>query len=391
MITSVLIVLKHLIYGGTEKYTLNLANSLAEKGISVTLISGDGPLASHVSPKVNLYIMPISRKPRIKQITEKRILAIAEATRPQIIHAQCRTSLICSQLARKTLNIPIVTHEHHMYDPVDYPFIVNELIEGAEKIITIGPYTAKELVKNGVKKDAIVSVLNGVDTKTIFPITEQERKLSRESLGLLSSDKVVVCLSRLEPGKGIDKLAMGFVKVAKALPDAKLIIVGDDQDGLVKPLLRKIVEDNNLQKKVFILNGEYNVRKYHAVADVFCYPALSKGMAVMEAMAAGLPIVGKRTARKPFVVEDTVSGLMTEITAQYRIDPDQIAEKLVFLLSHSSIAKQMGKAARKRVERKFNLDMVIANILNVYKDVIDTYEILPKNTFVPDSVVTLPL
>ncbi len=82
MVTSVLIILKHLIYGGTEKYTLNLVNSLADKGISVTLISGDGPLASHVSPKVNLHIMPISRIPQILQITEKRILKIAKKYKP---------------------------------------------------------------------------------------------------------------------------------------------------------------------------------------------------------------------------------------------------------------------------------------------------------------------
>jgi len=160
MVKSVLIVLKHLIYGGTEKYTLNLVNSLTDKGISVTLISGDGPLANHISPKVNLHIMPISRSPRIKEITERRILEIARVCSPQIIHTQCRTSMVNSQLARTSLNLPLITHEHHMYDSQDYPFIVAELRNGAEKIITIGPYTARELTKNGIKKDGIISILN---------------------------------------------------------------------------------------------------------------------------------------------------------------------------------------------------------------------------------------
>lgn len=375
MVKSVLIVLKHLIYGGTEKYTLNLVNSLADKGIFVTLISGDGPLAAHVSSRVNLHIMPISRKPRIKEITERRILEIAKACSPQIIHAQCRTSMVISQLARTSLRVPLITHEHHMYDSEDYPFIVGELRNGAEKIITIGPYTARELIKNGIKKDGIISILNGVDVNTIFPVTTDERSAARMILKIHKKDKVVVCLSRLEQGKGIDKLARGFIEVARQIPEAKLFIVGDDEANLVKPFLREVIEKNKLQGRLIVLNGEYDIRKYHAVADVFCYPALGKGMAVMEAMAAGLPVVGKRTFRKPFVMQHGVSGVMTDETPAYKIDPGKIAESLIYLLNRPRLSQQMGKAGRTRIKQKFGLDRVVKNIIESYEEVIESHGI----------------
>ncbi|HZJ18098.1 MAG TPA: glycosyltransferase family 4 protein [Patescibacteria group bacterium] len=380
MVKSVLIVLKHLIYGGTEKYTLNLVNSLIDKNISVTLISGDGPLASHVSSKVNLHIMPISRKPRIREITEKRILEIAKACNPQIIHTQCRTSMVNSQLARTSLNLPLVTHEHHMYDSQDYPFIVDELRDGAEKIIAIGPYTKRKLVKNGIKKDGIISILNGVDVHNTFPISVKERATARKLLKIHKNDKVIICLSRLEQGKGIDKLAMGFIEVARQIPEAKLFIVGDDETNFIKPFLKELVEKNNLQNKLFILNGEYNIRKYHAVADVFCYPALGKGMAVMEAMAAALPVVGKRTFKKPFVVEHGISGFMTDETTFYKIDPGRMAENLINLLNNPKLSKKMGKAARERIEQKFNLDKTVENVIESYNEAIESYNLFSSKS-----------
>ncbi|MDD2823413.1 MAG: glycosyltransferase family 4 protein [Candidatus Daviesbacteria bacterium] len=381
MVKTVMIIAKHLIYGGTEKYTLNLVNSLVDKGISVVLVTSGGPLTSHISSNAKVFITPISRKYRIKEITEKRILEIARIYKPQVIHTQCRTSLVCSQLARTTLSIPLVTHEHHMYNKEDYPFIVNELNDGADKIITIGPYTAKELIKNGLKKNKIISILNGVDVQKVLPVTEQERKLARKYFNFNEKDKVIVCLSRVEPGKGIDKLIRGFVKVSKQIPEAKLVIAGDDYWDPLKTDLNDMRIAYNLQKKLFLFPGEYNVRKYHAVADVFCYPAIAKGMAVMEAMAAGLPVVGRKTIRKPLVVENNISGLMTNPTSSYVIDPDQIAEKLIYLLERISLARTMGKAARERIETKFNLENVVKKIMHTYEETISIRHLSPSRLY----------
>ena len=280
--------------------------------------------------------------------------------------------MVNSQLARTSLNLPLITHEHHMYDSQDYPFIVAELRNGAEKIITIGPYTARELTKNGIKKDGIISILNGVDVN-ILPVTTRERSAARMILGIHKKDKVIVCLSRLEQGKGIDKLARGFIEVASQIPEAKLFIIGDDETNLVKPFLKELIEKNNLKNRLFVLNGEYNIRKYHAVADVFCYPALGKGMAVMEAMAAGLPVVGKRTFRKPLVVQHGVSGVMTDETASYKIDPGKIAESLIYLLNRPKLSQQMGKAGRARIKKRFGLDRVVKNIIESYEEVIESH------------------
>jgi len=367
MITSVLIVHQHLIYGGAEKYTLNLVNSLVDKGIKVALVTGEGPLAEYLSPKVNHYIVPISRSPHVKKQTEISIYKIAKAHQVQIIHTQCRTSMLNSQLARTKLQIPLITHEHHMYNPEEYTQAVEELQEGADKIITIGPYTAQALIENGLQK-SITPIINGINMKNILPISQKEKFIARSSLNLEKSDKVIVCISRLEPGKGIDKLVRAFAIVAQTLPQAKLVVVGDDATQKTLSQITRIVKKHKLTNNFFYYPGEYNIRKYHAIADVFCYPPLGKGMAVMEAMAAGLPVVGKKTVKKPLVVEDKINGLMTEPSALYSIDPDQIAEKLIYLLHRPQLCRSMGKLGRKKIMSEFTLQRVIHHVLKVYSD-----------------------
>lgn len=379
MIKSVMIVVKHLIYGGTEKYTLNLANSLAERGIEVVLVTSGGPLADHLSSKVKVFYAPIGRKARDKRVSERKILEVAEKFKPEIIHTQCRTAMVCSQLARAYLNIPLITHEHHMYDDKDYPLIVDELDINSDRIITIGPYTSRKLIKYGMKKEKIITIINGVDIKSIVPIKVTERQEYRKMLNLKSTDKVIVCLSRIVKGKGIDKLILGFYKVVKKIPNAKLIIAGDDDEGDMNVIIENTIKVKKLQKKLFLFPGEYDIRKYHAVADVFCYPALCKGMAVMEAMAAGLPVVGKKTTKKPLAVEDGISGLMTEPTSKFLIDPDEIAEKLIHLLENPRKTHRMGKAARKRIVEKYNLEKMITKVLRSYNQTIKDHDLNPSS------------
>lgn len=375
MITSILIVHQHLIFGGAEKYTLNLANSLADKNITVTLITGDGPLSKYVSKKVNHYIMPISRLPAVRARAENVIYKIAKKHKVQIIHTQCRASMLNSQRARTKLNIPLISHEHHMYFPHEYAQAVEELQNGADKITTSGPYTTKSLIKHGLRM-SITSIINGIDVTNIHPISQKERADARTRLKLDKDDKVVLCISRLEPGKGIDKLVLGFIQVAQKIPQAKLIIVGNDATNETLSLILHVRKQYKLDDKVFYYPGEYDIRKYHAAADVFCYPALAKGMAVVEAMAAGLPVVGKKTIRKPLVVVDQVSGLMTKPSARFPIDPDQIAEKLDYLLERPLISRSMGKLGRQKILREFTLPRVIAEVLQVYADTLGAHSAL---------------
>lgn len=365
MIKSVLIALKQLNFGGSERYAINLANALVDKNISVILVAGQGPYAPHISPKIKLFFAPISRSGQNKHTAEKIIFDIVRKFKPQLIHTQCRNSLLCCQLARRIFKIPVVSHEHLAYKASEYAFVVNELNSNCDMVITIAPYLAKRLIRNGLKKTKVKIVLNGININDFSSVTKEERIKTRNSLNLTSYNKVILCLSRIVPGKGIEKLIDAFKIVYERIPSARLIIAGDDEWGGTKAKIEEKIVKSNLSGKALIYPAHFNIRKFHCVADVFCHPSINRGMAVMEAMASELPIVAKRSLTKPFVVEHKIHGLLLKTD-----DVGELADQLTILLRRKELARQMGEAARQRIIEKFNLDDVIKKTLNIYQQVI---------------------
>lgn len=374
MINSVLIVLKQLNFGGSERYAINLANALVDKNISVILVAGQGPYVPYISPKIKLFFAPISRDGQNKYLAEKIIFDIVKKNKPQLIHAQCRNSLLCCQLARRVFKIPIISHEHLAYKPSEYAFVVNELNSNCDMVITIAPYLAQRLIRSGLEKHRIKVVLNGINLNDFTPITKEERIKTRNSLNLTSYDKVILCLSRIVPGKGIERLVDAFEIVHKRVPNARLIIAGDDEWGGTKAKIEEKVIISNLAGKASIYPAHFNIRKFHSVADVFCHPSINRGMAVMEAMASELPIIAKRSLTKPFVAEHNIHGLLLQTDGV-----EELADQLTILLRRKVLARQMGKAARKRIEKKFNLDTVLKKILKVYGELVKPTEFYKEN------------
>lgn len=371
MVKSVLIVLKHLNFGGSERYAISLANALANKNILVMLVAGQGPYAPHISPKIKLFFAPISRSGRGNQISEKIIFDIARKYKPQVIHTQCRNSLLCCQVTRKTLRIPVISHEHLAYKDNEYAFVVNELNSNCDNVITITPYIAKKLVQNGLEKSKVKTVLNGVNLNDFPPIIKEEKIKACNSLNLRPDDKVILCLSRIVPGKNLEQLIDAFRIVYRKIPNAKLIIAGDDEWGGTKVKVEDKIKKHNLSGKALLYSAQFDIRKFHCVADVFCYPPINRGMAVMEAMASGLPIVAKESLTKPLVAEHNIHGLLVQTDKVY-----ELAGQLITLLRKKTLAGQMGKAARQRIEEKFNFDHVVKKTLKVYQQTIESNKLL---------------
>jgi glycosyltransferase involved in cell wall biosynthesis len=358
-------------FAGTERYTINLANALVEKGVQVTLVSSGGPYEPYISKKIKLYFAPIdARNDQNREVAENIILQVAQICKPQLIHSQCRNSLICSQRARNTLKIPALSVEHLAYKENEFPFVSSELIKYADKVITITPNIAKNLIKYGVDKSKIKIIYNGLNLNEFPNITKSQKVKARKQFNLKETDKVVLCLSRIVPEKGLDKLVEASSIIASRVENFKVLIAGDDEGCGTKQKLQNQIESLKLSHVVSLFPATHNIRLFHSAADIFCHPPISRGMSVMEAMASRLPIVAQKALGEPTVVLNNLNGLLLE-----KLTREDLADKLIFLLQNPRLAVTMGKSGYQRIKEVFNLEKTLDETLKTYEELVSSVKL----------------
>ena len=179
----------------------------------------------------------------------------------------------------------------------------------------------------------------------------------------LEGKRVAVFTGRLVPHKGVDVLLQALVQLPS---DVALIVVGAGPrlPSLVGQARRLRVED---RVRFCPRISDEDLPRYLSLADVFVFPSQSRlegfGLAVAEAMAAGLPVVVPDMPGVREVIEPGREGLLAE-----PLLASDLADKVRTLLDDPALAKRMGRAGRERAEARYALPIVARSLLNLYED-----------------------
>jgi glycosyltransferase involved in cell wall biosynthesis len=183
----------------------------------------------------------------------------------------------------------------------------------------------------------------------------------------LRGRRIVLFLSRLDRKKGLDLLLQGFVRSRRHSPEAALVIAGDGQPEYVAALKRQ-AESLGIAGDVLwtgFLEGE-NKDAAMADADVFVLPSYSEnfGIAVAEAMAAGLPVIVTDQVGIYRDVAEARAGLVV------RCDAGELSQALVRLLCDSTLRTSMGRNAKRLATAKYSQSAVTGKIIDVYNGIV---------------------
>jgi rhamnosyl/mannosyltransferase len=172
-------------------------------------------------------------------------------------------------------------------------------------------------------------------------------------------------VGRIVQHKGVDYLVDSAEKMDD---DVRYIIVGE---GEYLNKLKRRVADKRLQNRVILTgNVSYSdLPKYYAACDVFVLPSISRleafGLVVLEAMASGKPVIVSTIPGVSELVTEGENGLHAE-----PMNSQDLAEKILTLLSDSDLRKRMGESGRRKIESDFNWDIVAHQIEDVYSDLV---------------------
>jgi glycosyltransferase involved in cell wall biosynthesis len=177
---------------------------------------------------------------------------------------------------------------------------------------------------------------------------------------------LVGCVARLAPTRGHDRLIEGFRRLLTRVPDARLLLVGK---GEARGALDRLVADAGLDGRVLFAGyRDHDLPQVLAALD--CFALMGAGSeescrAVLEAMAAGCPVVAARVGALPDTIVHGETGfLLAEPT------PDALAEALALVLSDRALARAMGAASRRRVQELFTPERQVDAIEAVYRRVL---------------------
>ncbi|MCZ7525030.1 MAG: glycosyltransferase [Acidimicrobiia bacterium] len=186
----------------------------------------------------------------------------------------------------------------------------------------------------------------------------------RDGLGLDPSVPVLVNVSRLVPEKGQADLVEALVSVRRSCPDAVLVLVGD---GPERPRLEARAAELGVAGSVVFTGNRHDVPDLLAAGDVFVFSSESEsfGLAVLEAMAAGRPVVSYRLPSLEEFVMEGATGVLVD-----HGDTASLAAATGELLADPSRASAMGEAGRRVVEERFDARVVHEELGRTYEQVL---------------------
>jgi glycosyltransferase involved in cell wall biosynthesis len=164
--------------------------------------------------------------------------------------------------------------------------------------------------------------------------------------------KRLLYLGRLAVVKGLPILLQSLVSLKEIYPDVCLTLIGDGSDRVE---LEKLTEKLDLKDNVKFLGykSQAEVREQMQLTDIFVLPSFAEGVPVslMEAMAAGVPVVATQIAGVSELVDNGVSGYIVPPG-----DPKSLAEKIEKLIFDPELRTQFGLAGRQKIETEFNIN-----------------------------------
>jgi glycosyltransferase involved in cell wall biosynthesis len=348
--------------GGAENVVLRLASALRERGdlaIVATLQPG------WMTARAQALGLPVWIAPQRPGVDLRWVLRFAgrlRRERVELLHTHEFGMNAFGSAAALLARIPAVCTIHGRHWVADRPRRARAyrwLRRLGVPVVAVSEDLAGFLVQGlGLPRARLEVVHNGIPLPAEIPPAERtaRRSSAREALGIPPDLALIVAVGNLYPVKDHASLLRALAR----LPGARVAIAGR---GAEEEPLRRLAAELGLADRVHLLGLRDDVETVFASADVFAQPSLSEGLplAVLEAMAAGLPVVASRVGGIPEAVADGETGYLVPPA-----DPAALAAALARVLEAEDRGSALAAAARARAAAEFSVEQMTERYRQLY-------------------------
>ena len=365
----ILLLTTHLNIGGISTYVITLAKELKAKGEDVIVLSSGGILVPELTnagiSHITLEVLTKSEfHPKVfKAMFE--VFKIVRRLNIDVIHAHTRVTQIIG-LFVSALAGTCFTVTCHGFFRKNIGRIL--LPAWGDRVIAISEAVQEHLIKDfGVDRHNVSLIYNGIDVKKFLKdLPEEAKALLKDEFGIRRDNSVIGTIARFTPDKGHDVLLYSLIGILKENPNVQLVFVGD---GKERPAILDLTQRLGLSENVVFVRSQMNTINILSVMDVFMFTPRRKeglGIALLEALASGKPVVATNVGGIPSAVEDNVNGFLVEPSR-----PQLLVEPVVKLLRDKGLYRRMSQAGREIVIQKFSSNGMADKVQDVYKEILD--------------------
>jgi glycosyltransferase involved in cell wall biosynthesis len=344
-------------FGGGERHLADLSHALTDLGHEVYAASVPGsPLRAELSFLTSERTLTLGQLNYVKNLTS--LITFIRAHDIEIVHAHAARDYHLAALAVRLASRSRLVLTRHVLFPLRG--INKHLLSGAGRVIAVSHAVAEGLRENGVIESSKITVVhNGIDTDLFAsPVND-------------SGDRPIVVgtVGHLGPIKGHDVFVRAAALISEGRHGVQFVIIGEDKLPQMdhRKILENLITDLGLNGTVTLQGWQNNMTGVLSSLTLFVSAARSEpfGLSIVEAMAAGLPVVATASEGASEIIEDGYSGKLVPVD-----DPESLAEAINALLGDPSERSRLGNNAQVVAQQRFSLARMATDTEKVYREVL---------------------
>lgn len=346
--------------GGAEKILVNLVGQLSKgRYHPIVCLRKEGWLSDQLREhRFETLIVPQDGYINSRWFGQLR--GIIRVEQIDVIHAHEFAMNSYGSILSGLTGVPVITtvHGKSYYHEKWRRRIAYRLIARWSKMVAVSEDIRNFLITRvGIKADQVMTIRNGIDVNAYIAPVDEDGAPEKER-----QEYVIGAVGSLYPVKGHTYLLKALAIVLKTHPDVVCKIAGQ---GHLLPRLQAEAADLGIGNQVAFLGLRDDIPQFLQSIDVFVLPSLSEGLplSVLEAMAAGKPVIATNVGGVSEVVQDQRTGFLVPPK-----DPEAMANRILRVMADQAMAERLGRAGREKVERDFSLDTMTQQYEALYEE-----------------------
>ena len=338
-----------------------LFEELHRRGVEIEVLCDENAVRYNELKAAGVSVTKFTFRFRIDLSAIQRIRAKLKTGRVDIIHTFSKRSLLHMIIATSGIPSRIITYRGIIgnlsrWNPETRFTFMNKRVS---KIICVCEAVRKYLLSIGIPSSRLITIYKGHDPSWYTSVSRNDLT----QFGIPPKAFVVGCAARMRSRKGIDVL----VKAAQYFTSQSVhfLLVGNVTDRTIKPLIKR----KKLTSIVHLIGYRDNASALMGACDIFVMPSRRReGLprAVIEAMAQGIPAIVTNVGGMPEIIDHQKDGLIVPAG-----DPDTLARSIETLVENTTLRRNMGEQALKKVRTHFDVQTTIKQTIELYDHVLN--------------------